>query len=98
MNPFIIQSTFLIPFEYTLLSIVLAFISSFFVKSFGDAILCIGVNLFISILIYCIYLIIERGFYEAYLDSVIDISYFIFCIPFLLITLMMKTKKAELYN
>ncbi|MGM0636532.1 MAG: hypothetical protein ACQESK_10745 [Bacteroidota bacterium] len=85
MNPFIVQSTFLIPFGYTLMFLVLAFISSFLAKTFYDTIFYIGINLFISILIYCIYLIAQNGFSQAYIDSIIDISYFIFCIPFLLI-------------
>ncbi|MFO7702833.1 MAG: hypothetical protein R6V37_07610 [Psychroflexus maritimus] len=85
MNPFLVQSTFLIPFGYTLMFLVFAFLSSFLVKNYNDVIFYIGLNLFISIFIYAVYLIIEVGFHDAYLESVIDISYFIFAIPFLLL-------------
>lgn len=94
MNPFLVQSTFLVPFGYTILFLVIAFLSSFFVKTIEDVIFCIGLNLFTSIAIYSIYLIIERGFYEAYFESVIDISYFIFCIPFFLVSLLLHSYKS----
>lgn len=95
MNPFIVQSTYLIPFGYTIAFLCIAFASSFLVKSFNDAIFYIGINLFTSILIYCIYLIVEIGFHQAYIASVIDISYFIFCIPFLLIYHLKTSTKFE---
>ena len=95
MNPFIVQSTFLIPFGYTIIFLIIAFLSSFFVKSFQNSIFYIGINLFISILIYSIYLILNRGFEAAYEGSVIDISYYIFCIPFLLYTILETSEKDK---
>lgn len=88
MNPFIVQSTFLIPFGYTIMFLIIAFLSSLFARSFQDSIFYIGINLFISIFIYSVYLVVNSGFIEAYEGSIIDISYFIFCIPFLLYTIL----------
>jgi hypothetical protein len=95
MNPFIVQSTFLIPFGYTIMFLIIAFLSSLIARSFQDSIFYIGINLFTSILIYSVYLIINRGFVEAYLGSVIDISYFIFCVPFLLYTILSSSDNGK---
>ncbi|WP_093364980.1 hypothetical protein [Psychroflexus sediminis] len=95
MNPFIVQSSFLIPFEYTIMFLIIAFLSSLIAKSFQDSIFYIGINLFISIFIYSVYLIINSGFVEAYEGSVIDISYFIFCVPFLLYTILISPEKSK---
>lgn len=88
MNPFVIQSSFLIPEIYTLIFIVLAVVLAFFVKSNSDRIFYSGMSLFISILIYSIYHIARLGFDKAFIESKIDISYFIFCIPFLMLYLL----------
>lgn len=84
INPFIVQSTFLIPFEYTLFFIFLGFVSVFFTQKKEDVFLYSGIVLFLSILIYFIYHIIKLGFSQAFHDSVVDISYFILSVPFLL--------------
>lgn len=94
INPFIVQSTFLIPFEYTLFFIFLAILSSFLCKSKTDVFFYNAVVLFISILIYLIYHIYNSGFYEAFTNSIVDISYFIFCIPFSLWVLTDNHKKS----
>lgn len=83
-NPFIIQSTFLIPFEYTILFIALAIGSIWLIKSDKEIIFYSGFVLFISIFIYMLYHILKSGFQEAILGNIIDLSYFILCIPFLL--------------
>lgn len=84
MNPFIVQSTFLIPFEYTILFILIAISSSFLCKNKNDIYFYNAVVLFISILIYLVYYIVNQGFTKAFTESTVDISYFIFCIPFAL--------------
>jgi hypothetical protein len=82
MNPFIVQSTFLVPFQYTLLFIGLATIAGFLCKSINDVYFYSAVVLFLSILIYFIFLISSNGFQKTYFESLGDVSYFILCIPF----------------
>ncbi len=84
MNPFIIQSSFLIPQGYILIFIGISIVMSLFAKSQKDAVFFSGVSLFVSITIYAVYHLINLGFKEAYVNSKIDISYFLFCVPFFL--------------
>ncbi len=84
MNPFIVQSSFLIPFHFTIAFFTIAIVGAFFCKQKLDTFFFSGITLFTSIVIYFIYHIFRVGFHAAYLESVVDISYFIFCIPFLL--------------
>lgn len=95
MNPFIVQSTFLIPFEYTLFFILLAIASSFLCKSKQDVYFYNAVVLFTSILIYLVYYIYYEGFTEAIINSKVDISYFIFCLPFALWFLFFNDSKPK---
>lgn len=91
MNPFLVQSTFLIPFGYTLGFIAMAVIFGFLCAKVEDVYFFSGLTLFISIAVYFIYHIINTGFATAYYGSIVDISYFILCIPFLLYYSIMKT-------
>lgn len=84
INPFIVQSTFLIPFEYTMLFIGLAVCSVFLIKDYNEVFFYSGLVLFLSILIYMFYHIFQSGLEAAFLGSIIDISYFILCIPFMI--------------
>ena len=84
MNPFLIQSTALVPFEYTLLFIIMAFTTGLFCKSIKDIYFFSGLILFISIIIYFLYHINLVGFQNTFFGSYADISYFILCIPFCL--------------
>lgn len=90
MNPFIIQSSFLIPSYYTAIFILISIVLAFLVKSKSDKLFYSGISLFISILIYSIYHLVNYGYEKSYLNSNVDISYFIFCMPFLLIYLLNK--------
>ena len=83
-NPFLLQTTLFIPFGYIPGFLLLAFALSFLCKDQRDVYLYSGLSLFISILIYFIYHSFQSGFIHAYMGSIIDISYFIFCVPFLL--------------
>lgn len=94
MNPFKVQSTFLVPFEYTLIFILLAVASSFLCKSKVEVYYYNAVVLFISILIYFAYHVYYQGFQTAFVNSVIDISYFIFCVPFAL-WFILDTEKSK---
>ena len=98
MNPFIVQSSFLIPQFYILIFVLIALFLSFFVKNNSDKYFYSGICLFISILIYAIYHLINSGYEVSFINSKIDISYFIFCIPFLMRYLICigKVDKDEL--
>lgn len=93
MNPFVIQSGFLIPSSFTILFIFLAFIFSFFVKGLSDKFFYSGLSLCLSILIYAVYHIIHFGLTEAFINSKVDISYFIFCMPFLMMSMVLNENK-----
>jgi len=93
MNPFIIQSSFFLPKYYTLIFILIAFVASFFVKEKNDVFFFSGVSLFIIIFIYSMYYILKYGFIQSYFDSLVDISYYIFSVPFLLYYLMNREKR-----
>ncbi len=88
MNPFIVQSSFFLPTYYVIIFILIAFALSIFSKSYLDKLFYSGVSLFIVILIYSSYHLIHSGFQVSYIDSKVDISYFIFSIPFLLMYLL----------
>lgn len=94
MNPFIVQSTFLIPLEYTLLFIGLAVASSLLCKSSYDVYFYNALVLFVSILVYMVYHIFNSGFHDAFTRSIVDISYFIFCMPFALWMLTVENAKS----
>lgn len=90
MNPFIIQSSFLIPSFYTAIFILISIILAFFVRNKSDKFFYSGISLFISILIYSIYHLVNFGYQESYINSNVDISYFIFCMPFLIMYLLQR--------
>lgn len=92
MNPFIIQSNYLMPFGYTLIFILLAFIISFFIKEENDVYFFSGLILFLTILFYFGYVVINNNFELAFFESKADISYFILCLPFS-IYFLFKTEK-----
>jgi hypothetical protein len=97
-NPFIVQSSSLIPLPYTIGFIILTIVTAFLCKSETDTYFLSGLTLFISILIYFIYYIALHGLYKAYLESMVDISYFIFCVPFLLIYILIIESAPENNN
>lgn len=84
-NPFSIQSSGLMPFYLSFFFILTGFYFGFKCKSEEDVIFFSGLNLFLTILGYFLYIIIVDGFTTAFLKSTADISYFIMCIPFLLV-------------
>lgn len=92
MNPFLIQSSALVPFEYTLLFILMAFITGLYCKSIKDIYFFSGLILFISIIIYFLYHINLVGFQNTFFGSAADISYFILCTPFCLYHVLSSKK------
>lgn len=82
-NPFITQGSVLLPFQYVLLFVGWAVVNSFFCKRYTDVCMQSGVLLFLTITGHVIYALSESGI-DAYLTAGADISYYIFCFPFLL--------------
>jgi hypothetical protein len=64
--------------------VALALVFSFFCRKKSDVYFYCGLVLFLSMSIYSMYHVCTKGFYQAYFDSNVDISYFIFCVPFAL--------------
>lgn len=91
MNPFIVQSSFLIPFQWTLGIIIFSFFLFCFCKENYDVIFYSGVILFMAIVLHFVYHIINVSVYNSFIESSADLSYFIMCIPFLL-CYMLKDK------
>ncbi|NEN22022.1 hypothetical protein G3O08_00700 [Cryomorpha ignava] len=100
MNPFIIQSSFLVPTFYTAIFMLISIVLAFFVKNKIDKLFYSGLSLFIAIFIYSVYHIVNFGYEKSYMNSNVDISYFIFCMPFLIMYLLneetLNTPKIEL--
>lgn len=84
MNPFLVQSTFLIPFGYTVGFILLAVLFGLLCTKAENIYFFSGITLFISIAVYFIYHFVISGFHETYFGSIGDVSYFILSVPFLL--------------
>lgn len=98
MNPFLVQGTFLIPFEYTIGFIGLALVFGLICKSKEDVYLFSGLNLFIAIAVYFIYHFIISGFYNTYFGSLGDVSYFILCVPFLLYYAIIRAQQRAVVS
>lgn len=95
INPFIIQSDYLMPQYLTYLCVVSTFMFVFLVKSKEDVYFYSGIALFLTILVYYMYHVLNSGFYEAFFESRIDLSYFILSMPFLLFYLFKKTDDSQ---
>ena len=94
MNPFNIQTSHFVPQEYNLVFIIIAIALSFGVKNNADKFFMAGLSLFIPILIYSLYNISQQGISNAYLGNSLDISYFIFCVPFFVFYLLKYESKG----
>ena len=92
MNPLIVQSEFLIPPYFVGIFILIALVLGIRTQTLNGVYLSSAIALFSAILIYCCYHIATSGFETAYINSKADISYFIFCIPFLLFYLGFREK------
>src|SRR5690554_770708 len=91
MNPFIIQSDYLMPQYLTFLCVAVSSLFVFLIKSKEDTYYYSGLALFMTISIYFIYHIIEIGLTDSYFNSVVDISYFILSMPFLMYYFIKKS-------
>ncbi|GHV35679.1 hypothetical protein FACS1894178_5780 [Bacteroidia bacterium] len=73
------------PFGYTLIFIALAVVFGFICKKPTDVYFTIALDLFLCILTYSIYHICKIGLNVAFIGNIVDISYFLLCIPFVLL-------------
>ena len=92
MNPFKVQSGFLLPSIYNYLFILISIVLSLFFYNQLSLLLLSGYSLFISIFIYFVYHLMHSGLQGAYFQSGADISYFLFCVPFLLMHFLIDLK------
>ncbi|MTB50542.1 hypothetical protein [Lewinella sp. W8] len=92
-NPFIVQSTFLVPKEMVAIFLVLSAIAGLIPGFEKDTYFFSGITLFLIIMFYSFYHIVLVGFQNAYLESKIDISYFLFCVPFLFYSFVKSHEK-----
>lgn len=91
MNPFIIQSGYLMPTEYSLFCVLISFGSFWFCKEKNDVYFFSGLLLFFPIVLHYFYQISLHGFVETFFNSRADISYFILCIPFFVYYLVLNS-------
>ena len=96
MNPFIIQSSYLMPFEFSFGCIILSFLSFFVVENRIDVYFYSGLILFITIALHFVWMSMQHGLYDAFYNSKADISYFILCIPFLLFHIVSLQKSNRI--
>ena len=96
MNPFIIQSSYLMPFEFSFACIILSFLSFFVVKNRLDVYFWSALILFITIAVHFVWMSMQHGMYEAFFNSKADISYFILCVPFLLFHIVSIQKESRI--
>ncbi len=83
MNPFIVQSSFLMPIEWVMAAVFCSAFLFLFCKKDADVYFYCGIALFMTIMLHFIYRSLETSVYDAFIEkSTIDVSYFIFCIPF----------------
>ena len=96
MNPFVIQSSFLMPFGWVLAAILISIPISFLCKEDHDLFFYCGLVLFTTILLYAMYHIINSSVYDSLIkESLIDVSYFILCIPFFLYYILVEELDGE---
>lgn len=92
MNPFKVQSGFLLPSIYNYLFILISILLSLIFYKQLSLLLLSGYSLFLSIFIYFLYHLNHSGIQGAYFQSGADISYFLFCVPFLLVHFLIEKK------
>lgn len=95
VNPFLLQTSLFIPFGYTLGFLLMAMVFGFLCKTGEDTYWFSGLSLFLAILVYFVYHSVQSGVKAAYIGSVADVSYFIFCVPFLLFYFFLQKAKNQ---
>ena len=82
-TPFTIQASQLIPFSYILVFVLVSIILAFRSDDSQDIFLYSGYILFALILTYLVRLCVIHGCHSVIIQSKADISYLLFCVPFL---------------
>ncbi len=95
MNPFIIQSSFLMPAWLSITCVIFSVSTVLFIKSFRDVIYFSGLYLFITIVVYLTYQVLTVGFDNAIYQSKADISYLILCLPFFLFYIISNKSQSS---
>lgn len=93
-NPFVTQGDVLLPFSYVAGFIGLAFVFSFFCRNYSDVVFYSGLLLFLTVTGHVVYALCDGGI-EAYLTAGADISYYLFCFPFLLETFISPLRGSD---
>ncbi|HEY4785591.1 MAG TPA: hypothetical protein VIH57_06060 [Bacteroidales bacterium] len=93
MNPFLVQSEFLLPFWYAPILLCIAGLTGIICKQTNDLFFWTGMVFFSVFIIYALRLCIIHGCVNAYLNSIIDLSYLLFSFPFLLFSLRKEPDK-----
>lgn len=84
VNPFVIQSSVLMPLHFTVVFVALAFVLAFFCKEEQDIFYYAALVLLLTILGYFGHLLLSWDWKRLLFDSIADISYLILCVPFAL--------------
>lgn len=95
MNPFTVQSSFLVPQIYVCFFFIVALFFGWWARTDAQRFFYSGITLFIAICIYAGYHINQSGIYTAYIESKIDLTYFILCVPFLLVASSLDKMKLN---
>lgn len=95
MNPFIVQSSFLVPQLFVVSFFMIALFFGTLAVNAAQRFFYSGITLFIAICIYAGYHINQSGIYTAYIESKIDLTYFILCVPFLLVASSLDKMKLN---
>lgn len=92
-NPFTIQSR-LLPVYFTPAIILFAALLGWFSKNKVDVIFYSGVGFLTTVIIYFMYVTAITSLYDAFFNSVADISYLLFSLPFFLYSFSIENKKV----
>jgi hypothetical protein len=85
-NPIFLQSSFS-PIPVTIAFVALSFAGGLFLKSFGNYLRFCGIVLFLIVAVSTVWSAASVGWHRGFYDSKFNISYFIFCLPFLIASL-----------
>lgn len=96
VNPFVIQSSVLMPLHFTAVFVVLAFVSAFLCRDEQDVFYYSALVLLLTILGYFGHLLLSYDWKRLLFDSVADISYLILCVPFALYHLYLTHRHPNL--
>ncbi len=95
-GPFAIQQKVAaLPIGIVAVILVIAIYSGWIASNLQEVFFASGVVLFLAVLISMILKLFAAGFMQAVVNDVFDLSYFIFCIPFLLLSIGEYNNQTE---